>query len=74
MVMLSNRDPIPSDLTNNPWAAQIDEYYARNMHLLPRETVHVKFLANLLEVHGQGSMKEENLLPIWSQSMRRMRY
>jgi len=61
MVMLSNRDPIHSDLTNRPWAAQINEYYARNLHLLPRETVLVNFLANLLEVCSWGSMKEENL-------------
>ena len=35
MVMLGNGDPIPSDPENCPWAAQIDEYYARNPHLLP---------------------------------------
>src|SRR5882724_12915012 len=29
MVMLGNGDPIPSDPANRPWAAQIDEYYAR---------------------------------------------
>src|SRR5882724_11826618 len=63
MVMLGNRDPIPSDPANRPWAAQIDEYYARNPHLLPRETVQANFLANLLEVHGQGAPKRENLNP-----------
>src|SRR5882724_11027723 len=35
MVMLGNGDPIPSDPANCPWAARIDEYYARNLHLLP---------------------------------------
>jgi len=35
MVMLGNGDPIPSDPANHPWAAWIDEYYARNPHLLP---------------------------------------
>src|SRR5882724_6175912 len=34
MVMLGNGDPIPSDPTNHPWVALIDEYYARNPHLL----------------------------------------
>ena len=35
MVMLGNGDPIPSDPANFPCAARIDEYYARNPHLLP---------------------------------------
>src|SRR5882724_6298409 len=35
MVMLGNGDPIPSDPANCLWAARIDEYYARNPHLLP---------------------------------------
>src|SRR5882724_3688875 len=60
MVMLSNGDPIPSNLTNCPWAAWIDEYYATNLHLLPQETVQANFSANLLEVHSWGSTKEEN--------------
>ena len=60
MVMLGNGDPIPSNPTNHPWATQIDEYYARNPHLLPQETVQEKFLANLLQVCSWGSTKEEN--------------
>ena len=35
MVMLGNGVPIHSDPANHPWAARIDEYYARNPHLLP---------------------------------------
>src|SRR5882724_6148016 len=35
MVMLGNGDPIPSDPENHPWVTWIDEYYARNPHLLP---------------------------------------
>src|SRR5882724_10394939 len=53
MVMLGNGDPIPSDPANRPWAARIDEYYARNLHLLPQEAVQANFLANLIEFHGQ---------------------
>jgi len=60
MVMLGNQDPIPSDLANHPWATQMDKYYARSPHLLPQETVQANFSANLLEVHGQGTPKEEN--------------
>ena len=52
-------NPIPS--TNHPWASQIDKYYATNPHLLPQETFQANCSANLLEVHGWGSMKEENL-------------
>ena len=58
--MLSNVDPIPSHLANHPWAARIDKYYARNPHLLPQDTVQAKTLANLLNVHSQGTPKEEN--------------
>src|SRR5882724_12904340 len=57
MVMLGNGDPIPSDPANRLWATQIDEYYARNPHLLPQETVQANFSANLLEVHGQDAPK-----------------
>src|SRR5882724_8882845 len=71
MVMIGNGDPIPSDLANHPLAAQINEYYVRNLHLLPQETVQAKFLANLLKVHGWCTTRV--FLPIWSQSMRRMR-
>src|SRR5882724_1670430 len=63
MVMLGNGDPIPSNPANHPWAARIDEYYARNLHLLPREAVQANFLANLLEVRGQDAPKRENLNP-----------
>src|SRR5882724_940459 len=63
MVMLGNGDPIPSNPANHPWAAWIDEYYARNLHLLPRETVQANFSANLLEVHGQDAPKRENSNP-----------
>jgi len=52
MVILGNRKPIPSDMTNCLWVAQINEYYARNPHLLPQETVQTNFSTNLLEVHG----------------------
>src|SRR5882724_9597183 len=60
MVMLENGDPVPSNPANHPWVAQIDKYYARNLHLLPREAVQANFLANLLKFHGQGTPKEEN--------------
>ena len=38
LVILSNRDPIPSDTANHPWVARVDEYYARNPQLLPQES------------------------------------
>jgi len=60
MVMMGNGDPIPSDPANHLWVTQIDEYYARNPHLLPWEVVQAKILANLLKVCGQGAPKEEN--------------
>src|SRR5882724_8989042 len=60
MVMLGNGDPIPSNPENCLWAARIDEYYARNPHLLPQEAVQANFLANLLEIHGQGTLTEEH--------------
>src|SRR5882724_7875142 len=63
MVMLGNGDPIPSDPENHLWAAQIDEYYARNLHLLPREAVQAKILANLLEFCGQETLTEEHSSP-----------
>src|SRR5882724_3884345 len=47
MVMLGNGDPIPPNPANRPWAAQIHEYYARNLHLLPQEAVQANFSANL---------------------------
>ena len=60
MVMLGNGEPIPSNLENHLWVTQIDKYYSRNLHLLPQEAVQANFSANLLEVHGQGTLKEEN--------------
>jgi len=60
MVILSNGDHIPSDPENHPWAAQINEYYDRNPHLLPQETVQANFSANLLKLYCLGSSKEEN--------------
>jgi len=63
MVMLGNGDPIPSNPENHLWAAWIDEYYARNLHLLPQETVQANFSANLLEVRGQDAPKRENSNP-----------
>src|SRR5882724_7734666 len=60
MVMLGNGDPIPSDPANRPWAARIDEYYARNPHLLPQEAVQANFSANLLEFCGQGTLRENS--------------
>src|SRR5882724_13401716 len=63
MVMLGNGDPIPSDPENCPWAARIDEYYAKNPHLLPQETVQANILANLLKVRGQGAPNGENSNP-----------
>jgi len=60
MVMLVNGDPIPSDLTNHPWATWINEYHSRNLHLLPQETVQENFSANFLEVHSLGPMKEKS--------------
>jgi len=35
MVMLGNGDPIPLDPANHLWVAQINKYYARNLHLIP---------------------------------------
>src|SRR5882672_7089285 len=61
MVMLSSGDPIPSDPTNHPWAARVDEFYARNLQLLPREsTPHIQanFVANLLEVKSTDQAKD----------------
>src|SRR5882672_729103 len=63
MVMLSSGDPIPSDPTNRPWAAQIDEFYARNLQLLPREStphIQVNFMANFLEVKGTEQAKNDS--------------
>src|SRR5882724_6765512 len=60
MVMLGNGDPIPSNLENHPWAAWINKYHARNLQLLPQETVQANISANLLKVHGWGTLKEEN--------------
>src|SRR5882672_10798672 len=62
MLMLSSGDPIPSDPTNCPWAARIDEFYARNPQLLPHEsTPHIQanFAANLLEVKGTDQAKDD---------------
>src|SRR5882724_9835467 len=63
MVMLGNGDPIPSDPANCLWAAQINEYYARNPNLLPREAVQANFSAKLLEFCGQGTLTEEHSSP-----------
>src|SRR5882724_2074870 len=63
MVMLGNGDPIPFNPANRPWAARIDEYYARNPHLLPLEAVQANFLANLLEFRGQGTLMQEHSSP-----------
>jgi len=37
----------------------IDKFIARNLHLLPQETVQANFSANLLNVHSWGPTKEE---------------
>src|SRR5882724_8018332 len=63
MVMLGNGDPIPSNPANRPWAARINEYYARNPHLLPQEAVQANFSANLLKFRGQGTLTEEHSSP-----------
>src|SRR5882724_11539999 len=63
MVMLGNGDPIPSNPANCLWAAQINEYYARNPHLLPQEAVQANLSANLLKFCGQGTLTEENSSP-----------
>src|SRR5882672_8127782 len=60
MVMLSSRDPIPSNPTNHPWAARVDEFYARNPQLFPQESaphIQVNLVANLLEVKGTDQAK-----------------
>jgi len=36
MVMLGNGDHIHSNPENHLWVTQIDEYYAINLHLLPK--------------------------------------
>src|SRR5882724_5608683 len=61
MVRLGNGEPTPYNPVNHPCATWFDEYYARNPHLLSRETVQANFSANLLEVHGWGTSKEESL-------------
>src|SRR5882672_409914 len=62
MVMLSSGDPIPSNPTNRPWAARIDEFYARNPQLLPQEStphIQVNFVANFLEDKGTDQAKND---------------
>ena len=56
MVMLGYGDPIPSNPANHPWVTWINEYYSRNLHLLPQEAVQANFSANLLKFHGQGTL------------------
>jgi len=53
LLVLSNGDPIPNDLTNHSWDTWV-KFYARNPY------VQANFAANLLQVHRKSPMKEEN--------------
>src|SRR5882724_13355105 len=61
LLILSNGDPIPNDLMNHLWAAQVDNFYSRNPHLLKDPPPHMQanFAANLLEVHRKSPLREE---------------
>src|SRR5882724_3123993 len=61
LLVLGNSDPIPNDLMNHSWAAQVDDFYTRNPHLLKDPPLHIqaKFVANLLKVHRKSPLREE---------------
>src|SRR5882724_5200520 len=61
LLLLGNGDPIPNDPMNCSWAAQVDDFYSRNPHLIkvPPPHMQAKFAANLLEVHRKSPLREE---------------
>jgi len=61
LLILGNGDPIPNDPMNHLWAAQVDNFYSRNPHLLKDPPLHMQanFAANLLEVHRKSPLREE---------------
>ena len=61
LLILSNSDPILNDPMNHLWAAQVDDFYMRNPHLLndPPPHIQANFVANLLQVHRENPLREE---------------
>jgi len=61
LLVLGNGDPIPNNPMNRSWAAQVDDFYSRNPHLLKDPPPHMQanFAANLLEVHRKSPLREE---------------
>jgi len=60
LLILGNGDPIP--MTDELFvAAQVDDFYSRNQHLLKDPPLHMQanFAANLLEVHRKSPLREE---------------
>jgi len=51
LLILGNGNPIPNDLMNHSWPAQVNDFYSRNPHLLKDPPPHMQanFAANLLE-------------------------
>ena len=64
LLILGNGDPIPNHLMNRSWAAQVNDFYTWNPHLLKDLPPHIQanFVANLLKVHKKNSLREENLV------------
>jgi len=56
LVILGNGDPIPNDLMNCSWAAQVKIFYMSKPHLLKDPPLHIQanFVANLLKVHRKA--------------------
>src|SRR5882724_1976988 len=61
LVILSNGDPIPNHPMNCLWAAQVNDFYTRNPHLLKDPPLHIQanIAANLLKVHKKIPLREE---------------
>jgi len=61
LLILGNGDPIPNHLMNHSWAAQVNDFYTWNPHLLKDPPAHIQanFVANLLEVHRKIPLREE---------------
>src|SRR5882724_6784978 len=62
LLVLGNGDPIANDLMNCSWGAQVNDFYARNPHLLKDPPPHIQanFVANFLEVHRKSPLRQEN--------------
>src|SRR5882724_11552313 len=56
LLVLGNGDPIPNDPMNHSWAAQVDNFYSRNPHVLKDPPPHIQanFVDNLLKVHKKS--------------------